>query len=603
MNNTISIDISDRPKVLFQFLDNYITRFPNKPFLFAKQNNAWQSKTGNEVFENALRIANTLIKLGISYGDNTPEGKDKIGIISNNRPEWVEVDFATQQCGAVLVPIYPTIHANEMCYILQHAAVKILFVSDKNLYEKVQSVRDQLPELKHIFTFDNVEGASHYSAMLEPYTAVELDVINGIKAQVNQEHLATIIYTSGTTGNPKGVMLSHKNLCSNAVNAQPAFHFCDPTCRVLSFLPLNHIYERILLYIYLDKGVQIYYAEAMEKIADNLKEIKPHVFATVPRLLEKVYEKIEGKKTELKGTKKLIYNWAFGLAENFDHHAPTSFFKNLKLKIADKLIYSKWREAVGGEVRAIVTGSAACQVRLMRIFTAGKIIIMEGYGLTETSPVVTVNRFEPEGRKFSTVGKNIQNQEVMIAADGEILCKGDHIMMGYFKNPEGTAEVLKDNWFYTGDIGVMDDNGFLKITDRKKELFKLSAGKYIAPLPIESKMKESNYIEQIMVVGSNQKFVGALIVPTYANIIAYFKEKGIELKDKADIIKNADVLKLIRQELNAINKNFSDHEHVKKFELVENEWTIDSGELTPTLKVKRRVIMERFKEKIEGLYN
>jgi long-chain acyl-CoA synthetase len=594
--------MTEKPKVLFQFLENYVARFPNKPVLFAKKNNTWQGQTCNSLSENAMRMACTFLEMGITYGDNTPDGKDKIGIVSNNRPEWIEVDFATQQCGAVLVPIYPTIHANEMSYILKHAAVKILFVSDKAIYAKVQSIRDQLPELQHVFTFDDIEGATHYSVLLKEYNAQQHAKFEVIKAQVNTAHLATIIYTSGTTGNPKGVMLSHKNLCSNVVNSIHCFHFCDADARVLSFLPLNHIFERILLYLYLDKGVSIYFAEAMEKIVDNLKEVKPHVFSTVPRLLEKVYEKLESQKTTLTGTKKKIYNWAFSLAENFELEAKPSFINKLKNSIADKLIYSKWRAALGGEVRAIITGSAACQVRLMRIFTAGKIIIMEGYGLTETSPVVTVNRHEASGRKFGSVGLNVLNQEVKIADDGEILCKGDHIMMGYFKNPEGTAEVIKDNWFYTGDIGVIDEQGFLKITDRKKELFKLSAGKYIAPLPIESKMKESNYIEQIMVVGSNEKFVGALIVPTYANIIAYFKEKGVELKDKAEIIKNADVLKLIRQELNAMNKFFSDHEHVKKFELLEKEWTVESGELTPTLKVKRRIIMERCKEKIEGLY-
>jgi long-chain acyl-CoA synthetase len=602
MENTILNNNNNNRQVIFNFLENYVARFPNKNLLFAKKNDNWIPLTCNEVYEQSLQLCNAFINLGIKFGDNTAEGKDKIGIISNNRPEWVITDFATQQCGAVLVPIYPTINVLELEFILEHAQVKILFVSDKNLYAKAMSIKDKLPLLQHIFTFDEVDGATNYDTLLKPVCKQELAEIEKIKAQVQKEHLATIIYTSGTTGSPKGVMLSHKNLCSNVINAMPCFHFCEANSRVLSFLPLNHIFERILLYIYLDKGVSIYYAEAMEKIVDNLKEVKPHVFSTVPRLLEKVYEKLESNKTSLTGLKKKIYNWAFDLAEKFELGNKQNFITKIKMSIADKLIYSKWRAALGGEVRAIITGSAACQVRLMRIFTAGKIIIMEGYGLTETSPVVTVNRHEESGRKFGSVGLNINNQEVKIAEDGEILCKGDHIMMGYFKNIEATDEVLKNDWFYTGDIGVMDADGFLKITDRKKELFKLSAGKYVAPLPIESKVKESNYIEQMMVVGSNEKFVGALIVPAFSAVKEYLKTKNIAVENNVELIKHPDVLKLIRQELNAMNVFFNEHEHVKKFELLEKEWTVDSGELTPTLKIKRRVIVQNQKAKIEGLY-
>lgn len=397
-------------------------------------------------------------------------------------------------------------------------------------------------------------------------------------------------------------MLSHKNILSNVKNSFHCFDFCSSDGRMLSFLPLNHIFERMVLYLYLTKGVSIYFAESMEKIGDNLREVKPHIFTTVPRLLEKVYERIETKGNELKGISKRIFTWAMKLALKYELKNRGIVY-NIQLALADKLVYKKWREAIGGEVLAIVTGSAACQIKLIRAFTAARIIIMEGYGLTETSPVISVNTFEAEGRRFGTVGRQIKNVEVKISEDGEIVFKGDNVMYGYYKNPEATAEVLMNGWLHTGDIGQMDEEGFIRITDRKKELFKMSSGKYIAPLPLENKIKESPYIEQIMVVGSNEKYVGALIVPSLHNVRSYFNRQGILLEDDMDIAENVEVKKLIRGEIDEYNKEFADHERVKRFELLAEEWSIDRGEMTPKLSLKRKVVTEKYKFLIDKIYN
>ncbi|KXK42717.1 MAG: AMP-dependent synthetase and ligase [Bacteroidetes bacterium OLB11] len=395
--------------------------------------------------------------------------------------------------------------------------------------------------------------------------------IEHIKKQIQPDYLATIIYTSGTTGNPKGVMLSHKNIVSNVLSSIECFDFCDSNECSLSFLPLNHVFERTIMYIYLHKGIEVYFAEGMETIAQNLKEVKPVVFTTVPRLLEKVYEKIDAKGSELSGFKRKMFNWAVNLGLQYDVDPQNrSFLYNVQLKIADAFIYKKWREAIGGKIKAIITGSAACQVKLLKLFTAANIIVMEGYGLTETSPVVSVNRYQSSGRKFGTIGKVVKDVEVKIADDGEIICRGPNIMMGYYKHTELTNEVVKDGWFYTGDIGTFIDNTFLKITDRKKEIFKISGGKYIAPLPIENKMKESPYIEQIMVVGQNEKFVGALIVPSVDKIKEYFAKVGIQFDNEFDLSTNKDILKLVRTELNQFNQLFSAHEQVKKISISPN---------------------------------
>lgn len=588
---------------IFDILYYYEKRFPHKSIFHNKVNGQWQKILPSEVINKASQLATSFLQFQLGAKEFTPETQDKIAIISNNRTEWMVVDFATQISGCVLVPIYPSITENEWEYILNESQAAILFISDNSIYKKIKKIKDRLPFLKAIYSFDQIDGVDAWTKLFVTPTQNELAEIEKIKSQIKPEHLATIIYTSGTTGNPKGVMLSHANIVSNVLGSIDCFNFCDSNERSLSFLPLNHVFERTVMYIYLYKGVEVYFAEGMETIGPNLKEVKPVVFTTVPRLLEKVYEKIDEKGRELNGIKRKLFDWAvqLGLAYEIDPNQ-RSFFYNLQLKIADVLIYKKWREAIGGNIKAIITGSAACQVKLLKLFTAANIIVMEGYGLTETSPVVSVNRYQSEGRMFGTIGKIINNVEVKIADDGEILCKGPNIMMGYYKHPELTEEVIKDGWFYTGDIGTLINQKFLKITDRKKEIFKISGGKYIAPLPLENKMKESPYIEQIMVVGQNEKFAGALIVPAIEKIKEYFINLGVTISKDVDFSTDKDVLKLIRNELNNFNKLFPAHEQVKKFQIVPNEWTIDGGELTATLELKRKKIAEKYQHLIDNIY-
>jgi long-chain acyl-CoA synthetase len=588
---------------LFDLLEQYVDLFPKKNMLHAKIKGKWEGIPSTEVKNNAIKLAIALKNLGIAANDYTPEGQDKVAIIANNRPEWTITDFATQYLGGVVVPIYPSITEAEWEYILNEAAVKVLFISDKHIYKKVARIQQNVPTLKHIYSFDEIEGVQHWSHLLQEVSDQEIEEINQIKKTVKGESLVTIIYTSGTTGNPKGVMLSHNNIVSNVRECMSAFQFCSSENNILSFLPLNHIFERTVMNIYINKGVSIYFAEGMETIGNDLKEVKPVVFTTVPRLLEKVYEKIDAKGSQLTGLKRKIFDWAVGLALQFEINKPQSTGYKLQMMLADKLVFSKWREAIGGNIKAIVTGSAACQVKLLRLFTAAKIIVMEGYGLTETSPVISVNRFEQNDRMFGTVGTVIDEIEVKLLDDGEIVCKGPNVMMGYYKHPELTDEVIIDGWFHTGDIGTMVDDKFLKITDRKKEIFKISGGKYVAPLPIENKMKESVFIEQIMVVGSNEKFAGALIVPAMEKIIAHFSKMGMPIDKTIDKSQNKDILKLIRAELDIYNKLFAAHEQVKKFQLVTNEWTIDGGEMTATMKLKRKVIMNKYADLIARIYN
>jgi long-chain acyl-CoA synthetase len=587
---------------LYQYLENYVARFSGKNIFYHKENGAWMPHTCNQIFEQTLQLAVSLKKLGLGCKQVSNEAKDKIAILSNNRPEWMIVDYAVQQINAVLVPVYPTISMAEMEFILNDAEVKLMFVSDKALLKKVLSIQANVPSLKTIISFNELEGCQQLAQFLVPFSDADLQEIETIKSNITKEDLATIIYTSGTTGSPKGVMLSHKNITSNVNNCVPLFTMCGVDGKALSFLPLNHIFERMVMNIYISKGISIYFAQGVETVGENLREVKPQLFTTVPRLLEKVYEKIEEKGSQLTGFKSKVFKWAMHLAENYQTHPSKGVWYNLQRSVADKLVYQKWRDAIGGDVKAIITGSAACQMRLQKIFTCANIVVMEGYGLTETSPVVTVNRYEEDGRMFGTIGLPIDNQQVKLAEDGEIICKGDHIMMGYYKQPQLTAEVLKDGWFHSGDIATMVDHQFMKITDRKKELFKLSAGKYIAPQVLENKIKESPYVEQIMVVGADEKFVGALIVPSIKNIIDYFAKQGKTLNGKNDVVTDADVQKLIRQELNIFNKEFSDYEHIKRFQLLSEEWTIDTGEMTPTLKLKRKVIFEKYKEAISKIF-
>jgi len=595
------------PTRLFDCIDWQLQHSPREDMFAAKEEGGiWKKYSTKEVRSLVDRLSTGLLHLGIGPNDMTIEGRDKIAVLSNNRPEWMILDFAVQQTGAVLTPIYPTISVQELEFILNDASIKLVFVSDQALYEKVQSIRDKTPSVGAVYTFDYIQEALYWKDILNKGNEHDIATLDRMKNSIQHDDLCTILYTSGTTGFPKGVMLSHKNILSNVMNVDEVFDAIGIKGgnKALSFLPLNHIFERMVTYIYLFKSISIYYAESLEKIGDNLKEVQPTVFSTVPRLLEKVYERIIGKGQELTGIKKKLFFWAVDIGSRYEVNRNQGWWYNLQLGLANKLIFKKWREGLGGQVKAIVTGAAACQVRLLRVFTAGKIVIMEGYGLTETSPVISVNRFEEDGRCFGTVGPVIRNVEVKLADDGEICCKGDNVMMGYYKRPDLTAECIdQDGWFHTGDIGVWVDNKFLKITDRKKEIFKTSGGKYVAPQPIENKMKESSYIEQMMVVGADRKFAGALIVPSFTNLREWCLQNGVSDSTPSDMICNPKVIEFYKTEVEKYNQQFNHVEQVKKFELLHTEWNIDGGELTPTLKLKRKVIMEKYHDAIDRIYN
>ena len=589
------------PKRLFDCIQYQLQRKPLEDMLAGKEAGQWRKYSTLEVNSIVDNISAGLISMGISCGDMSPEGRDKIAILCKNRPEWIMLDLAIQQIGAILVPVYPTINVNELEFVLKDAQVKMAFVNDEDLFLKTLSLKERVPSLKEIFTFEHVANAKHWKEVTALSNPNLLAQIKPISDRINYEDLATIIYTSGTTGTPKGVMLSHRNVLSNVIASIPCFPPGE-NLHALSFLPLNHIFERMVSYLYLYRGTSIYYAESLDTIADNLKEIKPHLFTTVPRLLEKVYDRIMQKGNELKGISKKLFFWAHSLAEKFEINKKQGAWYNLKLSIANKIIFSKWREGLGGNIVCIVTGGAACQVRLIRIFTAARIPIMEGYGLTETSPVVSVNRFYESGRKFGTAGPLIDDVEVKIAEDGEILCKGPNIMMGYYKRPDLTAQDIVDGWYHTGDIGLLTDDGFLKITDRKKELFKTSGGKYVAPLPIENKLKESVFIEQVMLVGVERKFVSALIVPSFPNLRDWARKNNIPDSNNQEMVRNQKVIDMFKELVESFNKFFNHVEQVKKFELLTNEWSVDTGELTPKMSLKRKVVMEKYRDAIDRIY-
>ena len=596
------------PRRLFDCLEYNLEKAVLTDMLAAKENGKWRTYSTREVKETVDKISAGLLKLGIGQGDMTAEGRDKVALLSKNRPEWVMVDLAVQQIGAILTPIYPTINVNELEYILNDAAVKVVFVHDQESYHKILSLKDRVPSIKEIYTFEQVVNAKHWKEMLVSVTDDVRRSIRIISDKLQYEDLATIIYTSGTTGKPKGVMLSHQNILSNVIDSMPCFPPGE-NMKALSFLPLNHIFERMVTYLYLYKGISIYYAESLETIGDNLKEVKPHLFTTVPRLLEKVYDRIMSKGAELTGIKRKLFFWAHDLATRYEINKDMGMAYNVQLALANKIIFKKWREALGNNIRCIVSGGAACQVRLIRIFTAAQIPILEGYGLTETSPVISVNSYQAKDRLFGSVGPLINNVEVKIAEDGEILCKGPNVMMGYYKNPELTAEAVIDGWFYTGDIGMMVDHHgkppgrFLKITDRKKELFKTSGGKYVAPLAIENKLKESKFVEQVMVVGADKKFVGALIIPSFSNLKEWARQNEINESTNQSLIRNPKVIELYADLVDSFNKYFNPVEQIKKFELLPDEWSIETGEMTPKLSLKRKVVMEKFREPIERIYN
>ena len=566
--------------------------------LATKKNGVWEKTSSKEYIAKANAVSRALLKMGI-------QKDDKIAVItSNNRTEWNIMDIGILQTGAQNVPIYPTIAEEDYEYILNHSGSIYCFVSDEEVLQKVNAIKANVPTLKEVYSFNEIPGCKHWSDLLHlGEDESNQTEVEARKDSIKEDDLATIIYTSGTTGRPKGVMLSHKNIVSNVLDSAPRIPFDAGKSTALSFLPICHIFERMILYIYQYYGVSVYFGESIEKISDNLKEVRPTVITAVPRLLEKVYDKIHAKGSELTGIKKKLFFWAIDLGLRYEPYGANGFWYELQLKIARKLIFSKWKEGLGGRLELMVSGSAALQPRLSRVFAAAEIPVMEGYGLSETSPVIAVNDQRNKGFKIGTVGKVIRNVEVKIAQDGEILCKGPNVMLGYFKDPEKTAEALIDGYFHTGDIGEIDSEGFLKITDRKKEMFKTSGGKYIAPQLIENAMKQSRFIEQIMVVGDGEKMPAAFIQPNFDFIKEWAKIHKISLgNSNAEISSNPEVIKRIDEEVEKVNEKFGHWEKIKRFELTPDVWSIDGGQLTPTLKLKRKVIREVYKDLYDKIY-
>lgn len=575
---------------LFDLIPYQISKY-NKEVAFArKDNGVWRTYSSQEVKKIIDNLSLAFLSQGVTEGN-------KVAIISENRPEWNFIDLALQQIGAISVPMYPTITSEDYAYIFNHAQVKMIFVGDQIIFDKAA----QVAEDRKIYSFDHLEGVEHWSSLEEKGESGDLAALEESKSKVKPEDLFTIIYTSGTTGKPKGVMLTHANVLSNLVSVS---HIMSPppgVSKVLSFLPLCHIFERTASFCFIYLGYSVYYAENMDKIGENLKEVQPHVFNTVPRLLEKVYDKIVAKGYELTGVKKKLFFWALELGLKYDPSTDMGGWYNFQLKLANKLIFSKWREALGGNIMQINSGASALQPRLARVFWAAGIRVCEGYGLTETSPVVTASIGTKEEIRIGYVGKIVKDVQVRIAEDGEILVKGPNIMQGYYKEPDMTAEVLKNGWFHTGDIGELDGD-YLKITDRKKEMFKTSGGKYIAPQVMENKFKESPLIEQLIVVGDGRNYPAALIVPSFDGLREYCKRKDIPYTSDAEMVQKPEIKEKYQTEVDSYNKYFGKWEQIKRFKLLDKPWGIDTGELTPTMKLKRKVITQKYQQQIEEIY-
>jgi long-chain acyl-CoA synthetase len=581
----------------FDIIKLNVDSYPRKDMYGGKKDNTWKTYSTDEVSNYVNWFSYGLMSMGYTSGD-------KIASISGNKPEWNFIDMGLAQAGYIHVPIYPTIGINEYEYILNHSDVKMVIIGGKNIYNKVKPVAEKIGSIKEIFSIDKVEELRSFDEIIELGKANEKkyqDELSEIRDAIKPEDLVTIIYTSGTTGNSKGVMLNHNNLVKNAISTSDT-HDLGYGHRAISFLPLCHVYERMMNYHFQYKGISIYYVENMGTISDSVREIKPHLFNTVPRLLEKIYDNIISKGRNLPWLKKKIFFWAVSLGLKYKLDKNSSFYK-FRLKLARKLVFSKWQKALGGEVNVIVSGGAALQSRLERIFWAAGLPIIQGYGLTETSPVIAVNNFRSGDLKLGTCGPILKGVEVTIASDGEILCRGENVMKGYYKAPELTAEVIdKDGWFHTGDIGILDEGRFLKITDRKKEMFKLSAGKYIAPQIIENKLKESFFIEQAMVIGENQKFTSAIISPNFSYLHDWCSQEKIQYRDNQELIELPEVVERYNREVKEVNKVLGEYEQVKRFRLVTEEWTPQSGELSPTLKLKRNYIANVYKDIINEIY-
>ncbi len=583
----------------FDILEKMLRKYPRKDALGGKNSKEWYVYSTAEYVEKSKQFAFGLMALGLKKGD-------KIATVTTNRPEWNFADMGMAMTGVVHVPIYPTISEEEYSYILEHAEIKILLLGDKKLYDKIYPITAKLPGITKVYAFEEVDGVANFDEILvlgKENQDLMKDKLEQLKSEIDPEDLATIIYTSGTTGVPKGVMLSHTNLVSNFLT-HSEMHHLGKDHHVISFLPLCHVYERSVNYHFQYKGMGVYYVGNLGQIVSAIKEIKPHMFNSVPRLLERVYDGFVSKGNELTGLKKVIYFWALSLTRHFEYNKKYNFFLKIRIKLADKLIYSKWREALGNNIVYIVSGGAALQPRIARVLGMAGMMNLEGYGLTETSPVIAVNNPATKEMKIGTVGAVLDNVKLKFADDGEILVKGPSVMKGYYKAPELTAEVIdEDGWFHTGDIGILEDSKYLKITDRKKEMFKLSGGKYIAPQMIENKLKASFFIEQVMVIGAGEKFASALISPNFGYLHDWCSQRKLHFQDNEDLIQIPEVISQMQKEVALINKTMGEHEEIKRFRLVSDEWTPQTGELSPTLKLKRNYVAGKYKSIIDEIYS
>lgn len=589
-----------QPTRLFDIPYFQLQVLPIEDAFVTKENGKWIKTSTQHYINQANEVSRALLRLGITEGE-------KIAVIStNNQTKWNILDIGILQIGAVNVPIYPTISPEEYQFILSHSEATYCFVSDQEVYDKLLAVKSELPLLKEIYSFAPIDGCKFWDELLELGKDKEnQQEVEDRKAAVKSTQLATLIYTSGTTGRPKGVMLSHDNILSNVIGSSERVPFTsNDNYRALSFLPICHVFERMIVYLYQYYSVSVYYAESIDKMSDNLKEVSPNVMTVVPRLLEKVYDKIYTTGSELTGFKKNIFFWAMELGFKFEPYQRNGAWYEFQLKIARKLVFSKWQEALGGNLKLLVSGSAPLQARLAKVFTAANLPVMEGYGLTETSPVISVNDMRNFGFKIGTVGKPLSNVEVKIAEDGEILCKGPNIMLGYYKDEERTKQEITEGYFHTGDIGEIDSEGFLKITDRKKEMFKTSGGKYVAPQVIENTMKHSRFIEQIMVIGEGEKMPAAFIQPNFEFLKEWALRKNYDIGiTNQEIVSNPQVIERIQEEIDDINKRFGKWEQIKKFELTPDVWTTESEHLTPTLKLRRKIILAKYKDLYDKIYH
>tara|TARA_B100000949_G_scaffold94337_1_gene84156 strand:- start:2285 stop:4054 length:1770 start_codon:yes stop_codon:yes gene_type:complete len=581
---------------LFDFPYYQLEKYPLEKSLVTKSDGTWMATSTKEYIDKANAVSRALLRMGF-------KPNDKIAVISStNRTEWNIVDIGILQIGAQNVPIYPTISEEDYEYILNHSEAKLCFVSCEEVLEKVKSIQSKIKNLKDVYSFDQLKDCKNWSEVLEKGADISnQDEVEKLKDGVTPDDLATLIYTSGTTGRPKGVMLSHNNIVSNVVSSQTRVPF-ETGGVALSFLPVCHIFERMILYLYQYCGVEIHFAEGLDKISDNVKEVKPNVMTVVPRLLEKVYDAIIAKGALLSGIKKKLFFWAVEVGLKFEPYGANGWWYEKKLGLARKLIFSKWKEGLGGNLAVMVSGSAALQPRLARVFAAADMPVMEGYGLTETSPVIAVNDQRNKGWKIGTVGKMIDKVEVKIAEDGEILCKGPNVMLGYYKDPEKTADVMTGAYFHTGDIGEIDAEGFLRITDRKKEMFKTSGGKYVAPQLLENRFKQSRFIEQIMVVGEGEKMPAALIQPNFEFVKEWAKRHNIELGSNEELVKNEKVIARMQEEVDWANQEFAKWEKVKQFRLTPDIWSVEEGHLTPTMKIKRKPVKEMYLNLYNDIY-